>query len=182
MRCRGGVLMLAIGWALAIGVVFWLFHGWHEREVYPNRVLTVSGPDELVLKRSRAGQYLADGEVNGHRVTCLLDTGATHVALSTQLARSLDLELGPAVKLLTAAGPARGYRTRLDSVRLAGFEVRDVSALVSDGLEPALVLLGMNFLQHFEMIQRGDQLILKPLPRGPGKGLPQATRKAGGEG
>ena len=48
--------------------------------------------------------------------------------------------------------------------------MRDVSALVSDGLEPGLVLLGMNFLKQLEITQRGDQLILKPPP------LPSVSR------
>jgi aspartyl protease family protein len=153
--------MLAIGWLIVIGIVFWVFHYWNEQQVNPNRVL-VSGPaGEVVLQRNRAGQYLAEGEVNGERVTFLLDTGATQVALSTRLARELGLELGPPVTLQTAAGPAQGYPVRLRSVRLAGIEMRDVAALVTDGLEPGLVLLGMNFLKRLEMTQRGDELILK---------------------
>jgi len=157
--------MLVIGWLIIIGIVFWVFHGWGERQSNPNRVLVTAPTGEVVLQRNRAGHYVADGEVNGERVTFLLDTGATQVALSTSLARELRLERGPSVTLQTAAGPVQGYMVRLDSVRLAGIEMRDVGALVSDGLEPGLVLLGMNFLKRLEMIQRGDQLILKPMPR-----------------
>lgn len=157
----GGAGMLVIGWLIIIGIVFWVFHYWNEREANPNRVLVAAPTGEIILQRNRAGQYLADGEINGERVTFLLDTGATQVALSTRLARELGLKLGPPVTLSTAAGPAQGYSVRLHSVRLAGFEMRDVGALVSDGLEPGLVLLGMNFLKRLEMTQRGDQLILK---------------------
>ncbi|UCF75936.1 MAG: retroviral-like aspartic protease family protein, partial [Betaproteobacteria bacterium] len=90
--------------------------------------------------------------------------GATQVALSTPLARALRLKPGPSVTLQTAAGPARGYTVRLDSVRLAGIEMRNVAALVSDGMDSGLVLLGMNFLKRLEMVQRGDQLVLRPMP------------------
>jgi aspartyl protease family protein len=96
-------------------------------------------------------------------VTFLLDTGATQVAISGQLARELKLKLGPAIQLQTASGTAVGYPTRFESVRLAGIEMRDVAGLVSEGLDPEVVLLGMNFLKRLEMIQRGEQLILKPL-------------------
>ena len=154
--------MLVIGWLIVIGIVFWVFHYWNEQQANPNRVLVSVPSDEIVLQRNRAGQYLAGGEVNGERVTFLLDTGATQVALSTRFARELGLELGPPVTLQTAAGPAQGYSVRLRSVRLAGIEMRDVAALVTDGLEPGLVLLGMNFLKRLEMIQRGDELILRP--------------------
>ncbi len=158
----GGAGMLVIGWLIIIGIVFWVFHYWNERQINPNRALVAAPSGEIVLQRNRAGQYLADGEVNDRRVTFLLDTGATQVALSTGLARELGLKLGPPVTLSTAAGPAQGYSVRLHSVRLAGIEMRDVGALVTDGLEPGLVLLGMNFLKRLEMTQRGDQLILKP--------------------
>lgn len=163
----GGAGMLVIGWLLIIGIVFWVFHGWSERQVNPNRALTAAPSGEVILQRNRAGQYVAEGAVNGKRVTFLLDTGATQVALSTPLARELGVKLGPPVTLQTAAGPAQGYAARLDSVRLAAIEMRDVGALVSDGLEPGLVLLGMNFLKKLEMVQRGDQLILKPVSQRP---------------
>jgi aspartyl protease family protein len=157
-------LLLAAGWLIIVAVVYWAFQGWTEREMNPNRVLTVAPTGEVVLRRNRAGQFVAEGEVNGHRVTFLFDTGATQIALSAQLARELKLKLGLPVSLQTAAGTVVGYTTRLESVRLAGIEMRDLSALVSEGLDPELVLLGMNFLKRLEMIQRGDQLILKPLP------------------
>jgi len=42
--------------------------------------------------------------------------------------------------------------------------MRNVGALVSDGMDPGLVLLGMNFLKRLEMVQRGDQLVIRPMP------------------
>jgi aspartyl protease family protein len=132
-----------------------------ENNPNPNHLLQQQGQaGPVVLKRNRAGHYVADGEINGERVVFLLDTGATQVALSKPLAQRLGLKLGPAVTVQTAAGPAPGYQTRLDSVRLASIEMRNVTALVSDGLSPDMVLLGMNFLKRLEMIQRGDELIL----------------------
>ena len=164
---RGGAGMLVIGWLIVIGIVFWLYQEWHAEQVNPNRALVSAPTGEIVLQRNRAGQYLADGEVNGERVTFLLDTGATQVALSTRLARELGLELGTPVTLQTAAGPAQGYAVRLRSVRLAGIEMRDVAALATDGLDPGLVLLGMNFLKRLEMTQRGEKLILRPPRQAP---------------
>lgn len=162
---RGGVLMLAIGWLLIIGIVWWVADEWGRREANPNRALVVQPAGEVVLQRNRAGHFLADGELNGRRVTFLLDTGATYIAIPSRLARELKLNLGPPITLQTAAGAATGYPTRLESVRLAGIEMRDMAAVVADGLEPGQVLLGMNFLKRLEMTQRGEQLVLRPLPR-----------------
>ena len=154
--------MLAIGWLLIIGIVWWAVDDWGKREANPNQAPAVGPAGEVVLQRNRAGHYLANGEVNGTRVTFLLDTGATYIALPSQLARELRLKLGPPITLQTAAGAATGYPTRLDSVRLAGIEMRDMAAVVAEGLESGQVLLGMNFLKRLEMTQRGEQLVLRP--------------------
>jgi len=159
---RGGAAMLVIGWLIILGLVYFYFYGFTERQANPNRKPEVTAAGEVVLQRNRAGQFAAGGAINGEPVTFLLDTGATQVALPMALARRLGLELGAPVQLQTAAGPSRGYVTRLKSVRLASIEVKDINALVAEGLDPDLVLLGMNFLRRVEMIQRGDELILRP--------------------
>ncbi len=163
---RGSVMTQVVVWLAIMGVIYWVFFVLLARQENPNtqRLLQLQPQGEVVLQRNRAGHYVADGEINGERVVFLVDTGATQVALSTQLARRLGLKLGAAVTLQTAAGPAPGYQTRLASVRLASIEMREVSALVSDGLDPDTVLLGMNFLKRLEMIQRDDKLILRPAP------------------
>ena len=159
-----GTLAMGIIWLLVVGAVYVAFQHWSDREAHPNRVLTVAPAGEITLQRNRAGQYVAEGEINGTRVTFLLDTGATHIAIPARLARELKLKLGPPITIQTAAGSAPANATRLDSVRLAGIEMRDMAALVSEGLDPGMVLLGMNFLKRLEITQRGDQLMLKPLP------------------
>ena len=161
VSARGGAAMLVLGWLIAVGLVFWYFHGFTEREANPNPKPEVTAAGDIVLKRNRAGHYVAGGEINGERVTFLLDTGATQVALPMALAKKLSLALGHPVQLQTAAGPARSYTTRLKSVRLASIEVTDVGALVAEGLDPDIVLLGMNFLRRLELVQRGDELILR---------------------
>ena len=162
----GSSPMIAVGWVLLLGAMFWFFFDWNEREANPNRNLKATASAEIVLARSRNGHYYANGEINGHRVKFLLDTGATQIALSRALAGDLGLTLGPSMTLQTAAGPATGYATRLASVRLGAIEMSDLGAVVSEGMGDDAVLLGMNFLRRLEMIQRGDQLTLRPLAAG----------------
>jgi aspartyl protease family protein len=158
----GGKIMLAIAWLLILGGLFWYFNDWQAREVNPNSAsaLNVQRGD-LTLARNRAGHYVADGEINGKHVTFLLDTGATWVALPLSLGRELGLKRGASVQLQTANGAAVGYQTRLDRVRLGPLELNDVSAVMADGLDADVVLLGMSFLKRVEFTQRGDQLILR---------------------
>ena len=160
---RGGKFMLTTAWVLIMFGLYWFFNGWEEKQANPNTARVLSQQQgEMTLLRNRAGHYVADGEINGRHVTFLLDTGATWVALSTPLARELGLKRGAAITLQTANGAAVGYQTRLDSVRLGPIEMRDVGALVSDGMDADTVLLGMNFLKRLDLAQSGDRLTLRP--------------------
>jgi aspartyl protease family protein len=164
LRNRGNTRMIIVGWLLMFGTVFWFFNSWSERDANPNRNVFAPADTEIRLVRNRAGHYVADGEINGERVTFMLDTGATTIALPGALARRLGLKLGSEVEISTAAGPAVAHPTRLASVRLASIEMRDLSAVVSERMQPDdVALLGMNFLKRLEMVQRGNELVLRPL-------------------
>jgi len=113
----------------------------------------------VVLQRQRNGHFSATGEVNGHPVEFLIDTGATDVAVSEQLARDLGLEFGPGVTVMTAAGPTAGWMTRLAKVQVGALVLQDVSATIVPGLGEES-LLGMSFLQHFSIVQDGDRLVM----------------------
>jgi aspartyl protease family protein len=159
---RSGMTMLAIAWLLIIAGLYWFFGSWEANQSNPNTARVLNQQQgELALARNRAGHYVAEGEINGRHVTFLLDTGATWVALPTGLARELGLKRGAAVTLHTANGAAVGYQTRLDSVRLGPIEMRDVAALVADGMDADTVLLGMNFLKQLEFTQRGGEMVLR---------------------
>ena len=159
---RSGMTMLAIAWVLIMGGLYWYFGNWDAKHSNPNTARVLNQQQgELTLTRNRAGHYVAEGEINGRPVTFLLDTGATWVALPTRLARELGLKQGAAVTLQTANGTAVGYQTRLDSVRLGPIGMRDVGALVSDGMDADTVLLGMNFLKRLEFTQRGGEMVLR---------------------
>lgn len=160
---NSGKVMLWIAWLLILGGGWWMAQRWIDNETNPNQRVAVTGNGEVVLERNRQGHYVADGEINGTKVTFMLDTGATSVALSSRLARELGLKRGIAVQVNTANGVAPAYETRLDSVRLGAIVVHDVSANFSDGMLDDTVLLGMSFLKHLEFTQRENQLILRSL-------------------
>jgi aspartyl protease family protein len=163
---HGGTLRHTLVWLLIMAVVAWLFYGYLEGELNPNRVPQVTGSGEVVLKRNRAGHFVASGAINGKPVTFLVDTGATQISVPRQLAEELGLERGAPVQLMTAAGPSRGYATKIARVELASLRLDDARAIVAEAMSPDTVLLGMNFLRHLEITQRGDELVLKPLAKG----------------
>jgi len=118
------------------------------------------GHAQVMLERDRSGHFLAQGEINGHPVLFLVDTGATDVAISEKAAREMGLEFGPRTTVMTAAGPARAWRTRLDRVSLGTVALDNVRATITPGLGNE-VLLGMSFLKYFHMRQDGNQMVLE---------------------
>jgi aspartyl protease family protein len=91
---RTGLGMMLLFWVLFIGAGTWWFHGYLEEQRNPNAHLVnaVEGESSVVLERNRAGHFLATGRINGEPVEFLLDTGATYVAVSAELAERLGLE------------------------------------------------------------------------------------------
>ncbi|MBL3528491.1 MAG: TIGR02281 family clan AA aspartic protease [gamma proteobacterium endosymbiont of Lamellibrachia anaximandri] len=157
--------MIFAAWALLLGLLALFFSDQLERQANPNRdlasVSTESGPKEITLLRNRAGHYVAPGTINGTPVIFLLDTGATNVAVSASLAERLALKRGAQSISLTANGRVKTWLTRLDQVQLGSIIRQDVRATIMPGMGGDEVLLGMSFLKHLELVQKGKTLILR---------------------
>ena len=122
--------------------------------------MTEGGNPTLSLDRDRSGHFRAQGTINGIDINFLVDTGATDVAISDQRARSLGLEFGPRVTVMTAAGLVAAWKARLERVTVGNLERRNVRATITPGLGNE-ALLGMSFLKHFSMRQEKDLLIIE---------------------
>jgi aspartyl protease family protein len=119
-----------------------------------------NGAAMVVLEQDRNGHYEAEGQINGQAVTFLVDTGATDVALPESTARALGLDFGPKVQVMTAAGPATAWLTRLDEVTVGGIRRRNVRASITSG-EFDGILLGMSFLKHYGLQQQDGKLVIR---------------------
>jgi len=162
---RLGRGMIAIAWLVALGLLWVGFDDYLERRDNPNRDLRVGpgAPAELVLKRNRAGHYVAPGTINGQPVVFLVDTGATLVSVPAHLGAALGLAPGAAQQALTANGPVTVRATVIDELGLGPFRVSAVRGHLNPGMrDDDQVLLGMSVLRQLEFTQRGDTLILRP--------------------
>ena len=100
--------LFAAFWLLLLGGLYWWIDGWYGRMLNPNTAAALSVQrGELSLRQGLGGNYKAEGELNGERVTFLVDTGADSVALSIRLAAKLGLKRGAAVTVGTASGRGR---------------------------------------------------------------------------
>ncbi len=122
------------------------------------------------IKLEREGNsFYVTARVNRHYKTRLLvDTGATHVQISSTLARRMGLgNVGDLVPCTLADGSVVYARSvSLRDVRLGRARAKDVRALVFESEEDASSegLLGMSFLEQFrfEIDTDRELLILAP--------------------
>jgi aspartyl protease family protein len=161
---RTGSLMTYAAWLILLVIMYFAFEKLIAARFNPNQdVATVmnAGIAEVVLERNAYGHYVTSGTVNGRPVVFLLDTGATDVAIPDHLAETLGLERGPAIMVRTANGNVPAYRSYLESVGIGDMQRYDVNATILSNMHGNEILLGMSYLKHFELIQRGNTLTIR---------------------
>ncbi|WP_292752153.1 retropepsin-like aspartic protease family protein [Methylophaga sp. UBA4204] len=109
------------------------------------------------------GMYLTSGSVNGYTVDFMVDTGASVIAINGETAKRLGLDYLNAnqIGVRTASGVELAYSIELESVQLGDISLENVAAVVIDGPEPQRALLGMSFLNAFDMERKGERLDLR---------------------
>lgn len=121
---------------------------------------------EVRIARDGRGMFRSAGRINGRPVTFLVDTGATAIALNSQLAQTLGVDyqrLGTPVPVTTASGRTTGYRLTLNEVSVGTIRLSRVAAIVLEGGYPYEPLLGMSFLGRIEMRNSGQMMVLEAL-------------------
>lgn len=161
---RIGGWMTLIAWLAFIASLAYAFNQYLQKQNNPNQSISTSyidGAKQVILTRNKFGHYVANGKINGYDVIFLLDTGATDVAMSEKLAKKLQLKQGHPFKVSTANGIVKAHRTRLESVSLGDIQRYNVPATILKNGPENQVLLGMAFLKHMELIQKGNQLTVR---------------------
>ena len=142
---KNTLVVIAVWLGLAYGLYYLA-----EGMLNPNKVEVLGEARTVTLQRGPDGHYRAEALINGQRVSVLVDTGATGVAISQRTADRLNISSRTAVLTSTANGDSVAYMTRLQSVKLGGVEAKDVSALIAPGLDGD-ALLGMSFLGRMDV-------------------------------
>lgn len=163
---RHGKAMLIISWILALALLTFFFRDALETRANPNRQpLSRTGTDfnEVVLRRNSQHHYVTGGLINNQPVVFMVDTGATHVALSARLARRLNLREGRPEIHNTANGLVETRATVIDELQIGSITLKKVRASISPGMTMDEVLLGMSALKNVEFTHRNGELTLRQL-------------------
>jgi aspartyl protease family protein len=157
-----GMMFTLAGWILGFLLLAFGFSKILGHQANPNQSVASSDSSQfkqITLTRNQQGHYVFDGEINQKPVTFLVDTGATITSIPAHFQDQLKLNAGAAFLVSTANGSATAYQTRLNELKMGNIVMNDVKASLNPGLPG--ILLGMNVLKNMELIQRGNELIIR---------------------
>jgi len=161
---RAGTTMTIIAWIIFLLFLFSVFGYFVDQRNNPNQniVTAVNGHQkQIILQRNPYGHYVSNGTINGHDVVFLLDTGATEIAIPESVANKIGLVKKKPIRVKTANGTATAYKTEIDSAALGEIRLHDLNATILTNMTGNEILLGMNYLKHFEIIQKGRTLTIR---------------------
>ena len=119
----------------------------------------------VTLSRNAHGHFQTDARIDGRRLTFMVDTGASVIALTADTASSLGIH--PAASEFTAGvrtanGVVRGAPVELNMVEIEDITVRNVAAMVMPEGALSENLLGMSFLSRLHRWEfAGGKLVLE---------------------
>ncbi len=91
----------------------------------------------------------------------MVDTGATVVSVSEELARKIGLSSGVSAVFNTAGGRVVGRMVPQATVQVGGIRVNDIRVGITGGDGPAL--LGQNFLNKIDIRQSPQRMTMQLL-------------------
>jgi len=117
---------------------------------------TVVTPRSVIVPRDRRGHFEVEARVEGRRLSFMIDTGASVIALTASDAARLGIR--PAqrefvTEVKTANGTVRAAPAMLDKVEIGDLIVRDVAALVLPDEALSDNLLGLSFLSRLRRFE-----------------------------
>lgn len=117
---------------------------------------------EVRINEGAGGHYWAAGQINGHAIRFMVDTGATNIAMNRATAERLGVNFraGREARAGTAGGIVPIYLVQLARVSVGAIVLDNVQASVHLDESPAHVLLGNSFLSQLEMQKENGVLVL----------------------
>jgi aspartyl protease family protein len=135
-------------------------------ELIPGRAASHGRTVEIA--RGTGGSFAVTTQINGARVSMVLDTGASAVVLTQEAAKAAGLPLevlNYSVSVETANGRTKAAPVTLDRISIGRITEHSVPALIAQPGQLRSNLLGMTFLNRLESWQvRGDKLLLRGHP------------------
>ncbi|HEX4408894.1 MAG TPA: TIGR02281 family clan AA aspartic protease [Xanthobacteraceae bacterium] len=124
-----------------------------------------TGTRSVVISPGHNGHFQVEGRIDGRRLSFMVDTGASVIALTSRDAASLGIhpsERDYTAAVKTANGIARAAPVQLNMVEIDDIMVHNVAAMVMPDGALSDNLLGLSFLQKLHRFEYADgRLVLE---------------------
>jgi aspartyl protease family protein len=136
-----------------------------DRAAEAARLEPAAHRESVTIPADARGFFQVLAQLNGMPVRAVVDTGASAIYRGRAQARAIGLDTSRArrAEMSTFRGPRTIWVVKLDRVQVGSLVARDVDAwVVEEGEEgPPQPLLGMSFLQRFEVRVAGGAMTLR---------------------
>lgn len=161
-QTRRGAAYVTAFWLLLMGALYLVFDQIESRRQAPVEAQVLAN-GELVIARSRDGHFWIAGEVGGQEVNFLVDTGASQVSVSSELAQAAGLRGSSEVRMQTANGTRIGQVATGVPVRAGPLLRKDSTVVIGLSGGPwRQALLGQDFLRHYDIEMNQSAMRLRP--------------------
>ena len=121
----------------------------------PSTQETLSGR-KVRLAADARGHYTGDFKLNGRKISGMIDTGATYVAINLSTARKIGVKLAAddfKYPVDTANGRTMAAAAMIDTLQIGRIVVADVQTMVLDDKALGGTLIGASFLNRLAKFQ-----------------------------
>lgn len=112
----------------------------------------IFGIGNVELKQTHQGHYFSSGTINGAPVVFMIDTGATTVSISSEIASRAGIQKCTPLQVSTANGSVTACTTTVPEITFGKFRLTHVDVNILPNM-PGDALLGMNVLRKFRIEQ-----------------------------
>lgn len=159
-----GLGMIVLAWVTIIALLGFFFFNQEINQQNPNRnaeTEQLEGETRLTLKENRYHHYVASGMINNSKVTLLIDTGATSVAIPAKLQKKLNLPNGRTITVHTANGSVEAETTVINELNIGDIKLYNIEATLTPSMDYTdEILLGMSALKQLDVSFNEGQLTL----------------------
>ena len=117
---------------------------------------------KTIIDQDQSGNFVTIGTINDTTTSMLIDTGATSVVVSEQIAERANLILVSQVEVVTVNGTTKGYTTIIKNLQIGNLSGENIEAVIVPSVQISHTLIGMSFLEKVDFEKYGSQLILRP--------------------